>query len=75
MEKPYHQVVKVVASRDFKFYHIDAGIGTNGLQRIATETHEEEVLHCLIYPVLDKLVRSEFMDLEGVALTFRVEWV
>ena len=33
----YHQIVKAVVSRDFKFMHIDAGIGDNGLQRVFTE--------------------------------------
>ena len=71
----YHQVVKAVVSKDFKFIHIDAGIGENGLQRIVTETSEEEVMHCYLYPIIDKICRDEFRDLEGIALTIKVTWV
>jgi len=71
----YHQIVKAVVSKDFKFIHIDAGIGENGLQRIVTETSEEEVMHCYLYPIIDKICRDEFRDLEGIALTIKVTWV
>tara|TARA_R100001224_G_scaffold90580_2_gene59708 strand:+ start:3205 stop:3438 length:234 start_codon:yes stop_codon:yes gene_type:complete len=71
----YHQVVKAVVSKDFKFIHVDAGIGENGLQRIFTETSEEEVMHCYLYPIIDKLVREEFRDLKDMALTIKVTWV
>ena len=71
----YHQIVKAVVSKDFKFIHIDAGIGENGLQRIVTETSEEEVMHCYLYPIIDKICRNEFRDLEGIALTIKVTWV
>ena len=71
----YHQIVKAVVSKDFKFIHIDAGIGENGLQRIVTETSEEEVMHCYLYPIIDKICRSEFKDLEDIALTIKVTWV
>ena len=71
----YHQIVKAVVSKDFKFIHIDAGIGENGLQRIVTETSEEEVTHCYLYPIIDKICRDEFRDLEGIALTIKVTWV
>ena len=37
----YHQVVKAVVSKDFKFIHVDAGINERGYQRIFTETSEE----------------------------------
>ena len=74
-ETNYHQVVKAVVSRDFKFIHIDAGIGENGLQRILTETSEEEVVHCFLYPIIDKMVREEFQDLRDMALTVKVTWV
>lgn len=73
--KQYHQIVKAVVSKDFKFIHIDAGIGENGLQRIVTETSEEEVVHCLLYPIIAKMVRSEFRDLQEIALTIKVTWV
>tara|TARA_R100001082_G_scaffold102046_1_gene71880 strand:+ start:683 stop:916 length:234 start_codon:yes stop_codon:yes gene_type:complete len=71
----YHQVVKAVVSKDFKFIHVDAGIGENGLQRIFTETSEEEVMHCYLYPIIEKMVRSEFYDLKDIALTIKVTWV
>ena len=71
----YHQIVKAVVSKDFKFIHIDAGIGENGLQRIVTETSEEEVMHCYLYPIIDKICRDEFRDLEDIALTIKVTWV
>jgi|TARA_R100000149_G_C5772334_1_gene72150 acyl CoA:acetate/3-ketoacid CoA transferase alpha subunit len=74
-DKQYHQIVKAVVSKDFKFIHIDAGIGDNGLQRIFTETHEEEVMQCYLYPIIDKICRSEFKDLEDIALTIKVTWV
>jgi hypothetical protein len=73
--KQYHQIVKAVVSKDFKFIHIDAGIGENGLQRIVTETSEEEVVHCFLYPIIAKMVRSEFRDLQEIALTIKVTWV
>tara|TARA_R100000654_G_scaffold11108_3_gene24349 strand:+ start:8345 stop:8578 length:234 start_codon:yes stop_codon:yes gene_type:complete len=71
----HHQIVKAVVSRDFKFIHIDAGMGDNGLQRIVTETSEEEVIHCYLYPIIDKICREEFRDLEDIALTIKVTWV
>jgi len=71
----YHQVVKAVVSKDFKFIHVDAGIGNNGLQRIVTETSEDEIAHCYLYPIIDKIVRSEFKDLEYTALTVKITWV
>jgi len=71
----YHQIVKAVVSKDFKFMHIDAGIGRNGLQRIVTETSEEEVAHCYLYPIIDRIVREEFRDLKEIALTIKVTWV
>tara|TARA_R100001129_G_scaffold164880_1_gene131246 strand:+ start:3400 stop:3642 length:243 start_codon:yes stop_codon:yes gene_type:complete len=74
-EKQYHQIVKAVVSKDFKFIHVDAGIGENGLQRIFTETSEEEVVHCYLYPIIERMVRSEFYDLKDMALTIKVTWV
>ena len=74
-DKQYHQIVKAVVSKDFKFIHIDAGINDNGLQRILTETSEEEVVHCYLYPIIDQMVRSEFYDLKDIALTIKVTWV
>ena len=74
-ESQYHQIVKAVVSKDFKFIHVDAGINDNGFQRIFTETHEEEVLHCYLYPIIEKMVRSEFHDLKDMALTIKVTWV
>ena len=71
----YHQVVKAVVSKDFKFIHIDAGLNSNGFQRIFTETSEEEVMHCYLYPVIEQIVRSEFFDLKDMALTIKVTWV
>lgn len=71
----YHQVVKAVVSKDFKFIHIDAGMGDNGFQRIFTETSEEEVMHCYLYPIIEQIVRSEFFDLKEKALTVKVTWV
>ena len=71
----HHQIVKAIVSKDFKFIHIDAGIGDNGLQRIVTETSEEEVMHCYLYPIIDKICRDEFRDLEDIALTIKVTWV
>tara|TARA_R110000824_G_scaffold173119_3_gene351168 strand:+ start:157 stop:396 length:240 start_codon:yes stop_codon:yes gene_type:complete len=71
----YHQIVKAVVSRDFKFMHIDAGIGDNGLQRVFTETSEEEVAHCYLSPVIDRIVRDEFRDLKDIALTVKITWV
>ena len=71
----YHQIVKAVVSKDFRFIHIDAGIGDNGLQRIITETSEEDMAHCYLYPIIDKVVRDEFRDLEEIALTIKVKWV
>ena len=55
----YHQIVKAVVSKDFKFIHVDAGIGQNGIQRIFTETSEEEVADCYLYPIIDKMVRQD----------------
>ena len=74
MEK-YHQKVKVVASRDFRFVHIDAGQNLAGMQRIVTETSEESVLHCFLYPVITDYVQKAFPELNGVALTIHIEWV
>ena len=74
-EKQYHQIVKAVVSKDFKFIHVDAGMNENGFQRIFTETHEEEVMHCYLYPVIEQIVRSEFYDLKDMALTIKVTWV
>jgi hypothetical protein len=74
MEK-YHQVVKAVVSKDFKFMHIDAGISDRGLQRIFTETSEEDLAHVFLYPIIDKVVRSEFRDLKDTALTIKITWV
>ena len=74
MEK-YHQSVKVGLSKDVRFIHIDAGIGENGIQRISTETSEENLVHCLVSPILDRMVRAEFRDLKDVALTFKIEFV
>jgi len=71
----YHQIVKAVVSKDFKFIHIDAGMGGNGLQRIVTETNEEEMMHCYLYPIIDKKCREEFKDLEDTALTIKITWV
>tara|TARA_R110000796_G_scaffold239993_1_gene360870 strand:+ start:682 stop:921 length:240 start_codon:yes stop_codon:yes gene_type:complete len=71
----YHQIVKAVVSRDFKFMHIDAGIGDNGLQRVFTETSEEEVAHCYLSPIIDRIVRDEFRDLKDMALTVKITWV
>ena len=71
----YHQIVKAVVSRDFKFMHIDAGIGDNGLQRGFTETSEEEVAHCYLSPIIDRIVRDEFRDLKDMALTVKITWV
>lgn len=73
--KEYHQVVKAVVSKDFRFIHIDAGIGENGLQRIVTETTEEEVVGCYLYPVITSIVREEFYDLRDVALTVKIQFV
>ena len=74
-EKQYHQIVKAVVSKDFKFIHVDAGINDKGLQRIFTETSEEEVAHCYLYPIIERMVRSEFYDLKDIALTIKVTWV
>ena len=74
-EKQYHQIVKAVVSKDFKFIHVDAGINENGFQRIFTETSEEEVAHCYLYPIIEQMVRSEFYDLRDMALTIKVTWV
>lgn len=73
--KQYHQIVKAVVSKDFRFVHIDAGIGDNGIQRVMTETNEDEILHCYLYPVIDKMVRAEFGDLKEMALTIHITWV
>ena len=74
-DKQYHQIVKAVVSKDFKFIHIDAGINDNGFQRSLTETSEEEVVHCYLYPIIDQMVRSVFYDLKDIALTIKVTWV
>ena len=74
-DKQYHQIVKAVVSKDFKFIHIAAGINDNGFQRSLTETSEEEVVHCYLYPIIDQMVRSEFYDLKDIALTIKVTWV
>ena len=74
-EKQYHQIVKAVVSKDFKFIHVDAGINDKGFQRIFTETSEEEVAHCYLYPIIEQLVRSEVYDLKDMALTIKVPWV
>lgn len=74
-DKQYHQIVKAVVSKDFKFIHVDAGINDKGFQRIFTETSEEEVAHCYLYPIIEQMVRSEFYDLKDIALTIKVTWV
>jgi hypothetical protein len=71
----YHQVVKAVVSKDFRFMHIDAGMSDNGIQRILTETSEDDVAHCYLYPVIDNIVRQEFNDLKDIALTIHITWV
>ena len=70
-----HQVIEVVSSRDFKFVHIDAGIGEGLLPRSFTTTSEEEVIDCLLSPVIYDMVRREFPELQDVALTVRIKWV
>ena len=74
-DKQYHQIVKAVVSKDFKFIHVDAGINENGFQRIFTETSEEEVAHVYLYPIIEQMVRSEVYDLKDMALTIKVTWV
>lgn len=74
MEK-YHQKVRVVASRDFRFVHIDAGKDLAGIQRIATETSEESVLHCFLSPAVTEYVLMHFPELRGTAITVHIEWV
>jgi len=74
-EKQYHQIVKAVVSKDFKFIHVDAGMNDKGFQRVFTETSEEEVAHCYLYPIIEQMVRSEFYDLKDMALTIKVTWV
>ena len=74
-DKQYHQIVKAVVSKDFKFIHVDAGINENGFQRIFTETSEEEMAHVYLYPIIEQMVRSEFYDLKDMALTIKVTWV
>ena len=74
-EKQYHQIVKAVVSKDFKLINVDAGINDKGFQRIFTETSEEEVAHCYLYPIIEQMVRSEFYDLKDMALTIKVTWV
>lgn len=74
-DKQYHQVVKAVVSKDFRFVHIDAGIGDNGIQRVMTETTEEDILHCYLYPIIEQMVRNEFLDLQEIALTIHITWV
>tara|TARA_R100000388_G_C7185616_1_gene130920 strand:+ start:12 stop:242 length:231 start_codon:yes stop_codon:yes gene_type:complete len=71
----YHQIVKAIVSKDFKFIHVDAGINDNGIQRIVTETNEEDVASCYLYPIIDKIVRNEFRDLQEMALTIKITWV
>ena len=72
---PIHQVVDVICSKDFKFTHIDAGIGDNMLPRHVTLTQPDGVADCLLYPVVDKMVREEFPELRELALTIRIKWV
>lgn len=69
------QVVKVVASKDFRFIHINAGIDGRGVQRIDTITSEEAVGHVIIQPALDEYIRSLFPDLKEAAITIVVDWV
>lgn len=70
------QIVKVVASKDFKFFHIDAGIGKNGLQRVATETSDEAIADHLLRPALERLALLHFPELRNeVAIEVHVTWV
>ena len=47
----------------------------NGNGIIFTETSEEEVAHCYLYPIIEKMVREEFYDLKDMALSIKVTWV
>jgi hypothetical protein len=70
------QIVKVVASKDFKFFHIDAGLDKTGLQRIATETSEEGIANHVLLPALEKLVFLHFPELKHeVAIEVHITWV
>lgn len=71
----YHQVVNAKVSKDFTFIHADAGISNNGFHRIVTESSEDEVMRCYLYPVIERIVRSEFHELKDMALTIKVTWV
>lgn len=70
------QIIKVVASKDFKFFHIDAGLDAAGLQRIVTETSEESIAHHIVTPALEDLVFTHFPELRReAAIEVHITWV
>lgn len=71
------QIVKVVIARDFRFYHIDAGVSPAGLPRTATETSVEEIGTHLVNPSILQLVFTEFPELkhEVVGVQLDITWV
>mgnify|MGYP000365575293 CR=1 FL=1 len=70
------QIIKVVASKDFKFFHIDAGLDAAGLQRIITETSEESIAHHILQRSLEDLVFREFPELRReAAIEVHITWV
>jgi len=69
------QVVKVVCSKDLKFVHIDAGMNDLGIQRISTETNEEQVIHHYLQPAIDAEIRRTFPELAEAALTINFPFV
>ncbi len=70
------QIVKVVASKDFRFYHIDAGLDRRGIQRIATETSEEAIADHVVRESLEKLVFMEWPELKDeAAIEIHLTWV
>lgn len=75
------QVIKVVASKDFRFVHISAGIDSVGRERIYTEASEEAVVSHIVQPGLEEFIKNVFPDIRRaydrseIAIQLRIKWL
>ena len=75
------QKIKVVASKDFRFVHVEAGLDGDGLGRTSTETHEEAIFEHFLRPAIEEYVLNEWPDMRRaykrglLALRVEIQWV
>ena len=75
------QVIKVVASKDFRFVHIAAGLDHLGRERIYTEASEEAVVNHIVQPGLEEFIKQVFPDIrraydrDELAIQIRIKWL